>query len=342
MNSTAASDCLTPKRIGLVVFENVIASHVTGAADAFGAAFLDDGFGNRLPCYEIVTIGLSGEYLRSDSGMVFRANKTLRNAPPCDTIIVPGSARLPSAEWRTKLAVWLLKQARRTRRLASICSGVYALAETGLLDGRKVATHWRFATGLAARFPALKVNYKTPVLRDGRFYTAAGVIGGMELALAMIEEDYGRYVALAVRRELMTFLNQEGSVAVLPGESAVGNSESVERFAEVVAWVMRNLQEDLSVEVLARRACMAPRYFSRAFKSVFGTSPAAFVENLRLNEARRRLARRRRSLRSVAASVGFDDPGRFRRAFARRFGETPKHTASAATANSEAGVGIAA
>lgn len=300
MKAPAPNDCLTPKRIGLIVFEDVTASHVTGAADAFSAAYLADGFGNRLPCYEVIPIAVNAEDCRSESGMVFRAQHTLRTAPVLDTIIIPGSARLPAADWRIKLAAWLVNRAPETRRLASICSGGFVLAETGLLDGREVATHWRLATPMAARFPALKVNFRKPIIRDGRFYTAAGVMGGMELALAMIEEDYGRYVALAVRQELMTFLGEtDKRRAPVPNECSPGTSDAVERFAELVAWIMRHLHEDLSVDVLALRACMAPRYFSRSFKSVFGTPPASFVENLRLNEARRRLNRQGRNLRPV-------------------------------------------
>jgi transcriptional regulator GlxA family with amidase domain len=175
---------------------------------------------------------------------------------------------------------------------------------------------------LSRRYPTLRINHKRRLVKDGPFYTAAGLTAGVDLALAMIEEDYGRQVVLAVNRELMTYL----APATAPNESFPRReygSRPIDRFGDLVAWVMRNLDQSLTVDLLAKQAGMSPAHFTRAFKSVFGSSPGQFVENLRLNEARRRLSSRSQTLRSVAASVGFRDPTAFRRAFARRFGAGP-------------------
>lgn len=315
---------LTPKRIGLLGFDGVTASHLTGAADAFAVAALSDGFGSRIPCYEVYTIGLTSKPFRGESGMTFHAQKTLRTAPPLDTIVIPGGSGLRQPEVNQKVSDWILKRATQTRRIATICTGIYGLAPTGLLDGREVTTHWRFASDITRRFPKLRVDHKRLFVKDGPFYTSTGLSAGIDLSLALVEEDYGRYVALAVGQELVTYLKRPDTGEEF-SRPVTFDSQPTDRFAELVSWIMRNLKEDLSVETLARRTCMSPRHFSRAFKSIFGSPPAEFVENLRVNEARRRLSTPRKTIRSVAASVGFTNQHAFHRAFARRFGMKPRH-----------------
>jgi transcriptional regulator GlxA family with amidase domain len=220
------------------------------------------------------------------------------------------------------VAEWILSRSCETRRVASICTGIYALASTGLLDGREVTTHWRVVRDVAQRFPALRVNHKRRWIKDGSFYTSAGLTAPVDLALTWIEEDYGPQLAEAVRRDLMMYLavpGKENPTLSIPSY----DTQPAHRFGELIAWMMRNLQQDLTIEVMARRACMSPAHFKRAFRSVLGTTPGQFVENLRLHEARRRLSSRRKTLGSVAASVGFESTGTFCRAFERRFGAGP-------------------
>lgn len=325
---------MTPKRIGFLGFNHVIASHLTGPADAFTAAALDDGFGNRLPCYEVCTIGLNADPFSSESGMIFQTQKTLRTAPPLDTIVIPGGPGLRSAEVSQTISDWILKRFATTRRIASICTGIYGLAPTGLLDGRQVTTHWRVATDVARRFPKLRVDYKRLVVKDGPFYTSTGLTAGIDLSLALIEEDYGRQVAIAAAQELVTpLVKRELGDGIC--EPSSYDSQPTDRFGELVAWIIRNLNADLSVEILARRACISQRHFSRSFKSVFGTSPSEFVENLRLNEARRRLSTRQKTLKSVATSVGFKNADAFHRAFEKRFGTRPRRFTEATETFSE-------
>jgi transcriptional regulator GlxA family with amidase domain len=212
----------------------------------------------------------------------------------------------------------------QTRRFASIGSGIYPLALTGLLEGKEVTTHWQIARDVSRRFPKLKVVNARPLVKQGWLYTAAGVSGGIELALTFVEEDYGIHLANAVRTRLTAYLVRRDPPNDASSVSEFHN-ESVDRLGNLVAWMVKNLGGDLSVEALARRACMCPGHFIRAFKSVFGSTPAAFVENLRLNEAKRRLAVRGKTLRSVATSVGFANPTTFRRAFKRRFGVIPSN-----------------
>ena len=312
---------MSPKRIGFLGFEGAAALNLVGPADAFSIATLDDGYGNHIACYEICTIGLDSKPFHAESGIIFNTQETLGTAPDLDTIVIPGGKGLRRPEINKRISDWILARANRTRRIACVCSGIYGLAPTGLLDGRQVTTHWRFARDVAQRFPKLRVHNK-PLIKDGPFYTSAGLTAGIDLSLALIEEDYGRHVALATARELMTPVANRNDEKELP-KPLVFDSQPTDRFGELVAWIMRNLHEDLSVNALARRACMSPSHFNRAFKSVFGSTPADFVENLRLNEARRRLSTPRKTLYTVAASVGFSSAGEFRRAFERRFGAKP-------------------
>ncbi len=311
---------MKPKSIGLVGFDRATASHLTGPADAFAVAALEDGFGGRISCYKIWTIGLTNKPFTCEAGVVFQPAATLATAPPLDTIIVAGGSGLRRPQVCHELAEWLLSRAYETRRIASICTGVYALAPTGLLDGREVTTHWRFARDLRQRYPALRIDHKRRLVKDGPFYTSAGLTAGVDLSLALIEEDYGEQLALSVGRDLMMYLAGRPNEEMSPRDCA---SQPIDRFGDLVAWIMRNLNQNLTVDVLARQACMCPSHFTRAFKSVFGDTPGEFVENLRLNEARRRLSSRGKTLGSVAASVGFTNSNTFRRAFARRFGTGP-------------------
>ena len=313
---------MRPKEIGLIGFDQVTASHLAATADALRAAVLEDGFGGQIQCYRVWTIGLTREAFRSESGMVFVPDAAIATAPPLDTIIIAGGKGLHRSGIREPLTEWILSRAYETRRIGSICSGILALAPTGLLDGREVTTHWRLVRPLALRHPRLRIDHKRRLVQDGPYYTAAGLSAGIDLARALIEEDYGKQVALAVDRELMLYLSTKES----PNEDVSSRGDDfrpLDRFAELIGWVMKNLQRELTVEAMARQAGMCPAHFTRAFKSVFGTTPGEFVENLRLNEARRRLGSRRKTVRSVAESVGFASPEAFRRAFQRRFGDRP-------------------
>jgi transcriptional regulator GlxA family with amidase domain len=312
---------MNPKRIGLIGFDRVTALHLVGPAEAFCAATLDDGYGGRIPCYEVCTIGVHSEHFCAESGMEFQGQANLLNAPDCDTIIVAGGAGIRSPEIADEIARRLMQRASETRRMASVCTGLYGLAPTGLLDDRDVTVHWRFAREVAQRFPRLRINHKRALIQDGPFYTSSGLGAGINLSLAMIRDDYGPHVAQAVERELVLYPTETERPD--SPERLRADSRPNERFADLIPWIVRNLQGDLSVEILARRACMCPTHFSKAFKSVFGQPPKIFVENLRLNEARRRLSKRQKTIFGVAASVGFTDAAAFQRAYQRRFGSRP-------------------
>ena len=311
------------KRIGFVGFKGVAASHLVSPADTFAAATLDVGYGDRISCYRVCTIGLTRHPFQAESGILLNPEETLETAPDLDTIVVPGGPGLREDEISEKISEWILTRSNRTRRIVAISTGIYGLAPTGLLDGREVTTHWRFASDVLRHFPQLRVNHRRPIVKDGPFYTSSSLSSAIDLALAFIEEDYGRQVALAASREFVALSDGNGETEFC--RPAKFDSQPMDRFGELVAWIMQHLQEDLSVNVLARKVCMSPSHFNRAFKSVFGSTPADFVENLRLNEAKRRLSVPKKTLDTVAASVGFSDSDAFRRAFERRFGAKPRN-----------------
>jgi len=203
-----------------------------------------------------------------------------------------------------------------------VCTGAFGLAATGLLEGRNVTTHWRQAAELSTTFPALNVDGNSLYLKDGKFYTCAGVTAGIDLSLALIQEDFGPRVALSVARELVVYLKRPGGQEQF-SEPLKFQTKSRDRFAELAAWIQGHLTHDLSAEALAERTNLSPRHFARRFKSAFGTTPAVFVEDLRLREARERLTLQDQTVQSVAESVGFKSDDAFRRAFERRYGIPP-------------------
>lgn len=313
---------MAPLRVGFLGYEQANALDLVGPAEAFASAVRDNGKGKLERCYEISIIGLTRRAFAAESGIVFQPTLTIDTAPDLDTLIIPGGAGLRLPEVNRKVAEWILEKAKGTRRIASVCTGIYGLAATGLLDGRRVTTHWRFASDVAKRFPRLRMESNALFVKEGQFYSSAGVTSGIDLALALIEEDFGSKMALTVAREMVVYLKRSGGQEQY-SEPLQFQTDSSDRFAELVAWMTNHPTKPMSVETLARRASLSPRQFFRRFKEHFGSSPALFVETLRLNEARRRLSAGESSIESVAESVGFNGADSFRRAFERRFRVTP-------------------
>jgi transcriptional regulator GlxA family with amidase domain len=311
---------MKPITIAILGFDGVAGLDLVGPLEAFAVAEAD---GRK--CYNTRIFGLTLRPFAAESGVVFRPHASLEERIDIDTLIVPGGPGLRQPMTNRRVVSWLLKRATRIRRITSVCTGIYGLAPTGLLDGRHVVTHWRFARDVGQRFPKVKMDANALFKKDGKFYTSAGVTAGIDLALALIEEDFGRRVALTVARELVVFLKRPGGQAQY-SEPLQFQVEAVDSFGELVTWIRGHLREDLTVDALAKRACLCPRHFSRRFTKAFRRTPAAFVEDLRLNEARQRLSTDgAMTIDSISASVGFRSPDAFRRAFQRRFGVNPTH-----------------
>jgi transcriptional regulator GlxA family with amidase domain len=307
------------KRIGFIGFDKVVALDISAPFEVF--AFANAMAANK--AYDPVIVSASGKAFYSAANLGMHAHHSFRTAPSFDTIIVPGGAGLRVPEIGNPVVEFLRNRARSTRRIASVCTGVHALAQARLLDGRRVTTHWRFASDLAKAFPRIKVDADAIHLRDGKFYTSAGVTAGIDLSLALVEEDLGALVALQVAREMVVYFKRPGNQAQY-SEPLMFQVRSGDRFSQLADWILRNLDKKLTVETLASRVHLGRRHFSRSFKEKFDLPPAEYVEQLRLDEARRRLPNGRLHIDSVAKAVGYASSDAFRRAFERRFGISPK------------------
>ncbi len=313
---------MTPKNIAIVGYDNITSLDLSGPLEAFSSACIEDSKGDRQACYKVTIAALGAKTFYSESGLCMTATCLLNSLHHLDTLLIPGGSGIRKSATSQKLAHWISRHERRIRRIASVCTGVYGMASTGLLNGRKVTTHWRYAADLAERYPELRVEDNALYVRDGKFYTSAGVTAGIDLSLALIEEDFGAQVALSVARDLVMYVKRPGGQEQY-SEPLRFQVESTSRFADLAAWMVGHLDRDLSVEALAEKINLCPRQFTRRFKDEFKTTPAAFVQRLRLDEARKRLTAADFTVENIADSVGFRDPDSFRRAFVQRFGVAP-------------------
>ena len=320
--TTHPSIAVAPRVVAILGFDGVSALDVTGPLEALASANLVENNRTAGLCYRPVIVGLTTKEFLAESGLTLKATVTAKRTALFDTIIIPGGKGLSKPEVSLRASAWIASQAPKTRRIASVSTGIYVLAQTGLLNGRQVATHWRVSHDLARRFPGLRVNHTATFLKDDRFYTSAGGPAAVEMTLAFIAEDHGYQLAKMVARELLSCSRQAGATQ-FDLEAANYEANPSERVADLPAWILAHLNERLTVETLAERACLCPRHFTRIFRKVFEYTPADFVEELRLSEARRRLLSPRSTVQSVAESVGFKSSDAFRRAFERRVGVTP-------------------
>ena len=315
------SPASSPKRIGLLAFDDVAALDLSVVLEAFSIA---DGAERGRPRtrYETVVIGLAPGPVTAESGLRLLPDATLADAPELDTLIVPGGCGLRRPEINAAVAAWLRARAGRTRRLVSVCTGLYGLAASGLLDGRRATTHWGFTADVAARFPKVRLEPNAIFVKDGPFYSSAGMTAGIDLALALIEEDHGPALAMTVARYMVVYMKRSGG-QLQYSEPLRFQTRAGDPFADLAALMVGDLSADWSVEAMAGRARLSTRQFTRRFKAAFGVTPAVHLETLRLDEARLRLASGHDGLARIAHAVGFQSDDVFRRAFERRFGVTP-------------------
>lgn len=310
----------TPKTVGLLAYDDMQALDLAGPLDVFGGA---NACAHGAAPYELCVIGVQARAVRAENGLSIVPEYALEDVPPLDTLLIPGGigARL-ALPGEARLLDWLRERARNTRRVVSVCTGVYVLAAAGLLDGRRVTTHWQFADDLARRFPALQVEPDRLFLRDGCFATSGGLTAGMDLALALVEEDLGAPVALDVARQLVMYVKRPGSQAQFSAPLAA-QAQGSGRMGALVDWLLGHLGEPIGIERMAGQVAMSTRHFRRMFADTFGTTPARFVEKLRLEQACIRLTQGRAPIGRIASGVGFNSADAFRRAFRARYGVTP-------------------
>ena len=268
--------------------------------------------------YAIHVLAPGGGVVRSSSGVCLAAAPI--ESRHVDTVIVSGGNLAQIDESYPDIVTWLGGDA--WRRVAGVCSGAFFLAEAGLLDGRRATTHWAAADGFRARYPKVRLDADRMFVRDGKLWTSAGISAGIDLALALVEDDLGPGIARRTAQQLV--VHQRRHMGQSQYSVLVEQGGKTGRFGELVKWMRARLAEPLTVERLAERAAMSPRNFARAFVAEIGATPAKVVEGLRLEAARVAVETSHVSLDHIAASTGFSDASRMRRAFVRAFGASPQ------------------
>lgn len=311
----------TARHIVIPVFDGMQSLDLTGPLEVFDGARQLSGGG-----YRISVASVGGVPVRTSSRLTIAPDVDLLTLDPTsaaiDTVIVPGGTSARSFGDFPELVGWIRRSAPHARRVTSVCTGAFFLAEAGLLDGRRAATHWSACELLAERYPTIDVDPDPIFIRDGPVTTSAGVTAGMDLALALVEEDLGRDAALTIARWMVLFLRRPGGQSQFSAHLAAQFADR-DDLRDLQSWMAEHLDDDLSVAALARRIGMSDRHFARRFVAETGVTPARWVDRIRVEAARRRLEETDRSIELVAAECGFGTPETMRRAFLRLLATTP-------------------
>ena len=310
-----------PLLVALPIFPRLQSLDAVGPGQVFGSA--NQMLGRE--AYRVTFVASKRGAIMTSAGFALNAEAFERvPAKSIDTLIVPGGddKGVRDALADKPLIAWITASAKQARRACSVCSGAFLLAATGILKDKRVATHWSATSDLARAFPDLAVDPEAIYINEGKCWTSAGVTTGIDMSLALVEQDFGRDIAMAVARQLVVYMRRPGHQTQFSSTLAA-QSTTDRRLADLAAWAERNLDKQLDVETLAARASMSPRSFHRHMQAELDVSPAKFVESLRLDAARRLLEARTLDLAQIAVRVGFSGADHLIRAFERRFGVTP-------------------
>ena len=312
----------TPLRVVVLAHENVNLLDLTGPVQTLFTANRESK-GETSARYEIVVASEHGGLVTTSSGLqLMTVSLSSLDGIAIDTLVAPGGCKGEEYVVSTGLVAWVSKRAPHVRRLCSVCTGAFLLAASGQLDGRRVATHWEWAARLKKHHPKVIVDADKIFVRDDSIWTSAGVTAGIDLTLALIEQDYGHQLAIDTARQLVMFMKRSGGQSQFSAPLAAQASES-DRFVELHAWVAAHLDEDLRVERLAEQAGMSTRSFARSYTAKAGTTPAKMVETLRLEAVRRLLEETDLPVKRIAVMTGHVDEQNLRRVFLRRMGVNP-------------------
>src|SRR5213083_189032 len=320
LNNTSVPGATRTRRVVLIAGPGTEILDLVGPLQVFTRAA--DMFSRQNPgAPPIYTVEVVATTLRTaimtNCGLRITAHKTFREIRgEIDTLLVAGGAAIEKDEIPIEVVRWLRKIAGHIRRIGSVCTGALLLGRAGILDGRRATTHWNLCALLARKYPRADVDPDPIFVRDDMVYTSAGVTAGMDLALALVEEDHGSRLALQVARNLVLYLRRPGGQSQF---SAALSLQLTDRkpLRELEAWVLDNLRKPLTVPVLAQRVVMSPRNFARVFTNEMKTTPAKFVERLRVETARRRLEESQNNMESIASECGFGNVNSMRNVFQR-------------------------
>ncbi|WP_328420915.1 GlxA family transcriptional regulator [Streptomyces sp. NBC_00443] len=306
---------MAQRTVLFVLFDGVQSLDVTGPLEVFAGAEK-----HRAGTYRIRTASLDGAPVRTSSNLTVVPDESLTDASEPHTLLVPGGEGTRGPQ--PGLTDWLREHGPRAERLVSVCTGAILLAAAGLLDGRRATTHWAYCDKLARDHPAVEVDPDPIYVRDGRVATSAGVTSGIDLALALVEEDLGRDVALGIARHLVVFLRRPGNQAQFSAQLAAQTAQR-EPLREVQRWITEHPDADLAVETLAARASLSARHFARAFQTETGMTPGRYVDRVRLEHARRLLEDTSDGIEEISRASGYGTPEAMRRAFVKTLGAAP-------------------
>jgi len=317
-SAAAAPGGEAPQRIAMLIYPGVAPLDVAGPLQVFGLA----NFLRKRRLYDIATVAPTSDPVPTPVGFSFQpACAMAALALPVDTLLVSGGGG-PEAAVTPAILDWLRHAAPHARRLGSVCTGAFALGAAGLIGDKRVATHWAFGAELARRNPSARVEIDPIFIRDGNLYSSAGISAGIDLALALLEEDHGRDFALEVARYLVLFLKRSGGQSQFSTQLQAQFS-AIPAIQKVQLWCQENPAADLRIAALAKRAAMSERSFIRAFRDDTGQTPAEFVASVRLQAARRLLEETALAPKAVAQRCGLGSPTALRRVFMRRLGVSP-------------------
>lgn len=305
----------------VLIYPDVTLLDATGPVQVFNSA---NENGDNPGQYEIVLASADGGPVVSDCGVALHTvDLAAATARPIDTLLIAGGRGIFALVEDPAMVAWLRAQAPLCRRVASTCMGSFLTAAAGLLDGRRATSHWRWCRQLQEAYPDVQVEHDPIFVRDGAIWSSAGVSAGIDMALAMVEEDAGHALAYAVACALVVFLKRPGGQAQCSATLSAQLRDHQGTFGALNAWITEHLAEDLRVECLAARSGMSPRSFARCYSAQTGTTPAKAVECLRVEAAKRLLEQATLPLTTVARRSGFRDLERMRRAFLRQIGTPP-------------------
>jgi transcriptional regulator GlxA family with amidase domain len=304
----------------MVAFEGAQVLDVTGPLQIL--ASVNDECPRERPAYSLTLLAAKKGSLRTSSGLKLVADGAYAALPAkIDTLLVAGGDGVRTALRDEVLLNAIRTGAKRARRVASVCTGTFLLAAAGLLNGKRAATHWRWAALLARSFPDVSVEPDAIYVRDGRMWSSAGVTAGMDLALALVQDDFGAGMALTIARRNVLFLMRPGGQSQFSAQLAAQASEG--KLAPLLRWIPEHLGETIDIPALAKRAGMSERSFARAFVKEAGKTPAKYVERARLDAARRLLTASGEPVAAIAGRAGFGSEERMRRAFQRHLKISP-------------------
>jgi transcriptional regulator GlxA family with amidase domain len=308
--------------VGILVYPEIQALDLAAAVDCFGQVNQNLKAAGQAPYYRLFTVGQTTATVKAENGLQLSAEFSLQQCPEIDYLVLPGGAGARPLSADAAFMAWLQQCAASAQKLLSICTGAYLLAHSGLLDGRELATHWRFAKDLQQRYPKVQVNATELYVISDKFYSSGGMTAGIDLCLAVIEQDLGVAIAQSIAQELVMYLRRSGKQSQYASPLKIQHSAE-QRFTRLQSWLLEHLAQPVSVADMAAQTALSERQFRRVFQARFNLSPTQYLQQLRLDKARSLLLCDGYSIKHISQQVGVKDPRNLIRLFNNAFGCTP-------------------